>query len=308
LSFSLDPAAPVAAELRRNAREQLDSARAELSDGARNHHAAIHEARKACKRLRGLVRLARSGFGDKVYRRENAALRDAARRLSALRDADALLETYDGLDERFGAEVDRRRMVPVRRALATRRAALSEEELGRGIAACRADLEAVRARIPSWPLGGSDFDVLAHGFKRTYRRARKAMAAAYGAPSSERFHDWRKRVKYHRYHLELLAALWPRQVGGRRKEVRALGGMLGEEHDLAVLEATLAAEAGSFGTASAHLVGGLARQRRTELRAAMQPLGMRLFAEPPKALARRFEAYWRAAQSEAADGEQRKVA
>jgi CHAD domain-containing protein len=308
LSFGLDPGEAIGAGLRRSAREQLDQALTGLADGTGDRHAAIHQARKACKRLRGLLRLARAGLGEKVYRRENGALRDAARRLSALRDAEALLETYDKLDARFADEVDRRRTVPVRRALAARHAALDEDDLDQRVAAFCGDLEAVRARVAGWPVVGHDFGVLASGLRRTYKRARQAMAAAGDEPSSERFHDWRKRVQYHRYHLELLAGCWPRQVGGRRKEIKALGGMLGDEHDLAVLEATLAAEADSFGMASARLVGGLAQQRRAELRAAMQPLGERLFAEPPQALARRFEAYWRAARSEAVDGEQRKVA
>ena len=228
-------------------------------------------------------------------------MRDAARRLSALRDAEALLETYDKLSERFAEEIDRRRIVPVRRALAARRAALGEDDLEEPVAAFCADLAAVRERIPSWPQAG-DFDVLSTGLRRTYKRARKAMRAAYDAPSDERFHDWRKRVKYHRYHLELLAELWPRQVGGRRKEVKALGGRLGDEHDLAVLQATLAAADGRFGGDSAQSLLALAERRRAELRAVMRPLGQRLFAERPRALARRFEVYWRAARSEAGDG------
>jgi CHAD domain-containing protein len=307
LSFRLDLGAGLAAGIAGAARAQLDRALAELRAAEGDRHAAIHEARKSCKRLRGLLRLVRPGLGNKVFRRENAALRDAARRLSALRDADALLETYDRLDERFAAEIDRRRMVPVRRALAARHAALGEDDLETPVTRFCADLAAVRARVPSWPLA-DDFGVLARGLKRTYRRGRKAMRAAYDAPSSERFHEWRKRVKYHRYDLELLVELWPRQIDGRRKEVKALGGMLGEEHDLAVLEATLAAEHETFGAVSAPLVGDLARRRREELRTALRPLGQRLFAERPKAFARRFEAYWQAARGAAADGDQREAA
>ena len=141
-----------------------------------------------------------------------------------------------------------------------------------------------------------------------YKRARKAIEAPYAARVRRHFHDWRKGVEFHRYHLELLAGLWPRQIGGRRKEVKALGGMLGDDHDLVVLEATLAAEPASFGAAGAGLVSELARRRRAELRAAIRPLGQRLFAEPPKALARRFEVYWQATQTKAADGAERKVA
>jgi len=301
VSYRLAAGEPVEAGLRRIATEQLDLALGEVGDPKRDRHVAIHEARKACKRLRGLLRLARTGLGDQVYRRENVALRDAARRLSGLRDAEALLETYDRLDERFKDEIDRRRLVPVRRALAARRMALGEDELETRVAAFCDDLEEVRGRLSSWPLA-DDFDVLSGGLKRTYKRGRKAMQVAYDDPSSERFHDWRKRVKYHRYHLELLAPLWPRQVKGRRKEVKALGDLLGEEHDLVVFEATLTDGAGSLGEASVRLAGELAARRRGELRAAMRPLGQRLFAEPPRALARRFEAYWQATRREIENG------
>jgi hypothetical protein len=45
----------------------------------------------------------------------------------------------------------------------------------------------------------------------------------------------------------------------------------------------------------------LALRRRAELRAGMSPLGRRVFAERPKAMVRRYEAYWGARRSEAAD-------
>ena len=128
------------------------------------------------------------------------------------------------------------------------------------------------------------------------------MRSAYEAPDAEHFHDWRKRVKDHRYHLELLQDLWPKPLGSWRKEVKALGSMLGDEHDLAVLQATLRATDGSFGEDSARALLDLARRRQAELRAGMRPLGARLFAERQKPLARRYQAYWRAWQSEAATG------
>jgi CHAD domain-containing protein len=121
------------------------------------------------------------------------------------------------------------------------------------------------------------------------------MQAAYDAPSSARFHDWRKRVKYHRYHLDLLHEIWPRQLKGRRKEVKALGTLLGDEHDLAVLQDVLAAEGGNLDGAGA--LSDLAGRRRAELREEMRLLGARVFAERPKALARRYRCYWRAWRS-----------
>jgi CHAD domain-containing protein len=303
VSCRLEPWEAVGAGITRCAGEQLDRALGELGDPERDPDAAIHEARKSCKRLRALLRLARNGLGDKVWRRENAALRDAARRLSALRDAGVMLKSYDELCARFADEVGRQRVVRVRRAVAAGRADLGDGGLEASAAAFCADLASVRERIPSWrPV--SDFEVLSIGLRHTYQRARMAMRTAYATQSGERFHDWRKRVKDHRYHLELLAGLWPRQIGSRRKEVKALGEMLGDEHDLWVLQARLAAFADDGG----RIMVRSAEHRRAELRSAMRPLGQRVFAERPRALARRFEAYWQAARSEAAGDDALKVA
>lgn len=286
--------------MRRIAAEQLHLALSGFDDAGLDRHAAVHEARKGCKRLRGLLRLARAGLGDDVYRAENAALRDAARRLSDLRDAEALIETYDKLDAHFGGRIDRRSIAPVRRALTARRRRLADQDatFERRVAAFRADLEGALRRVPSWGLANDEFAALAAGLKRSYKRGRKAMATAYASPSPERFHEWRKRVKYHRYHLELLQELWPRQLKARRSEVKTLGGMLGDDHDLAVLRAVLQSESGSFGDESARMLLDLADRRRDELRAGMRPLGRRVFAEQPKALVSRYEAYWRAWRKE----------
>jgi CHAD domain-containing protein len=156
---------------------------------------------------------------------------------------------------------------------------------------------AVRDRLPSWPLDDLGFDDLAPGFRRAYRRGRKAMRALDHASSDEGFHEWRKRVKDHRYHLELLRDLWPAQMKARRGEVKALGELLGDEHDLTVLRATLSAERQRFGD-GAGLLLELASRRQAELRAAMFPRVSRLFAERPKAMVRRYARYWQAWQSE----------
>ena len=60
MSYRLGAEESLAAGLRRSASEQLDLALAGLADARLDRYEAIHEARKCCKRLRGLLRLARS--------------------------------------------------------------------------------------------------------------------------------------------------------------------------------------------------------------------------------------------------------
>jgi hypothetical protein len=66
----------------RCAREQLDHAVSKLSEGVDDDPVgAVHSARKAVKKERSLLRLARGAMPPKQRRRENRALRDAARGL-----------------------------------------------------------------------------------------------------------------------------------------------------------------------------------------------------------------------------------
>src|SRR5690349_17569591 len=57
----------------------------------------VHEVRKSLKRLRALLRLLRHSLGRDEYRRENLALRDAARPLAVVRDAKVFVGTIQGL-------------------------------------------------------------------------------------------------------------------------------------------------------------------------------------------------------------------
>jgi CHAD domain-containing protein len=86
---------PVTQGVRRIAHGQLELVAEQLHGDPGDE--GIHEARKAFKRLRALLRLTRDQLGTDVRRRENAAFRDAGRRLSGARDARVLVETLDDL-------------------------------------------------------------------------------------------------------------------------------------------------------------------------------------------------------------------
>ena len=86
--------------VRRIARSQIETAVAEIDDETLGPVTTVHQLRKRCKKVRGLVRLVRPGF--KAYGDENAAFRDLSRGLADLRDAGALLETVAALEARFG--------------------------------------------------------------------------------------------------------------------------------------------------------------------------------------------------------------
>jgi len=286
--------------VQRIAREQIDRAIDDIRDEQIDDHQTVHEVRKRCKKIRGLIRLVRPQLGD-AYDLENAWYRDSARSLSYVRDAQSLIETYDEVMARFGSQARRRTFASIRRQLTLRRKKVTEDEVG-----LRERLEAFlermyegRERVSAWRLREKGFDAIEDGLTKTYRRGRDAMEAAYEDPTSERFHEWRKRAKYHWYHLRLLESVWKGSMAARRDEADQLADYLGDDHDLAILRDTLAENPADFGgEETVQSMIGLANQRQVELRLKARWLGARLYTEKPKNFANRIAAYWGAWRSE----------
>jgi len=156
-----------------------------------------------------------------------------------------------------------------------------------------AKMREARQRADSWQVHGDGFAAIEGGLVKTYRRGRKALRAAYEAPGTESFHEWRKRVKYHWYHVRLLQDVWSEMMEVREEAAHDLSDLLGDDHDLAVLRETLLAEPEAFGSErDVQAFIGLIDRRRAELQAAARPLGERVFAEKPKRLAARLGSYW----------------
>ena len=146
----------------------------------------MHEARKATKKSRAVLRLVRDEIGSKTYARENAALRDAARRLSAPRDATVLVDAVD----RLGRQVPlaRRSLAPLTAVLTERRDEVAKRVLHDegAMTAAAGELAEIRGRITSLEVGTDRFSALEGGLKRTYSRGRNAFADARKKPTDER--------------------------------------------------------------------------------------------------------------------------
>jgi len=276
----------------RIARDQIDTGIAETADDALSPADRIHQARKRCKKLRGLIRLVRPAFPD--YAAENAAFRDAARRLSDIRDAAALVEICDALKDHFGDQLAERAFAGIRGHFAARARQLETgPEAAAGLSRLRADLEDARSRTAGWALTEDGAAAVTGGLAKTYRRARKAMAAAREDPTGQTLHAWRKRVKYHWYHLRLLKSVSP-VIAAAVDEADRLSDLLGTHHDLHVMESALD-DAGEIADAAAlEAFRGLLHARRARLETAAFDRGRALFREPPDGLAARVGGYWEA--------------
>jgi len=299
MAYTLDPGADVRDELRRVARSQVRRAIADLTDPGDDLVEAVHDCRKRCKMLRGLVRLARPALGRR-YSIANATFRDAARQLSSLRDAHALLDTFDALCEARRENIPDRGFGDIRSELAARseEASAVARPDAPGVAAALSLLRRGEREICRWDIDAEGFDALGGGLGLTYGRGRAALQHVVAAPTTEAFHEYRKRVKYTWYHLRLLDATAPRAIEPLEKLVHDLGDTLGDEHDLAVLADQLLAAPDAFG--GAKQVGPaliVIEGQRADLRRRAVRAGARVHAEEPKHFVRRFGAYWDAWQA-----------
>jgi CHAD domain-containing protein len=289
-SYRLHRGETITSELRRIAADETDKALVELEvDGL---HEAIHQVRKRCKKVRALLRLVRRS-NESLYERENAAYRDAARRVSDLRDRTGFIEAFDLMAERHPEVVDTDRFAVLRDRLLGQREEATARHLDATMAGVGSDLQAARERIGDWSLPDERFDALAGGLTKTYGRARDRMADAYEVRTTAAFHDWRKRVKYHRYHVRLLQDCWRPMMKARQDELHELSDLLGDDHDLGELRAHLHEEPDRFGDAG--LVGeftALLDRRRAQLQLAARGLGERLFVASADDFAGRVGRYW----------------
>ncbi len=326
--FGLLPAEGTAEGIRRIALGQLELATELLAgNGAKPDEKAVHETRKALKRLRALMRLLENELGEEGFERENAALRDTGRRLSAARDAEVLVGTLDALRGRHPRELGARNdIATLRQGFLAEREAAAARTLGDPalLAQVLDDLHTIRGRVLAWKLREADgLSLVEPGLQRIYRQGRaRYQRAAHGKGDRGRaLHEWRKRVKDLRHAAEILERSEPggarsapqkRKRKGKKRAARVLrigriakraddlGELLGEEHDLAVLEARVrvpGAERAPLGRRSRKLLLKRIARRRRRLRARALRDGARLYKRRPKRFARRVEDAFEASSS-----------
>ncbi len=285
---------PVGPGIRRILQAQVDDAVAQLrGDAGTEPPEAIHEARKDMKKIRSALRLVRDAIGDDAWRRENDHYRDVARKLSAHRDAEILVESLDGLRERFGPAA-RERSEKLREQLdAENRAAHDDGTIGRTMAGAAAELIACRSSLGELALDGDGWGMIAPGLHRTYRRGRKRLRSVEEEASVINLHELRRRVKDLWYQLRLIREADRPMVGALADHAHDLSDHLGDDHDLALLreEAQRRRDAFASSADQRHLLQEI-DQRRGELQFAAISLGERIYAEKPKKftsrLAKRF--------------------
>jgi CHAD domain-containing protein len=309
MAYRLKRGETVPEAIKRVVREELEDSVAQLTGkGEANRDEGIHEARKSVKKVRGALRLVRTELGD-LYGVENARLRDIGRELSHFRDAGAIIETFDAFKEKYRDQLGRRTLASVRRGLlARKKQAEKQANIERVLGRMAAALRRAAKHVEAWPLVTDGVAAILPGLETTYRQGQKAMARVRKHPRPENYHEWRKRVKDHWYHVRLLESLWTDVMQAHEKSLKQLEDWLGEDHNLVVLREKVQAEPGFYGSnTQIEFLFDLLDQYHKELRENALAAGVRIYAEKPRQFSKSMKRLWDAWQA-APKGPSRSVA
>jgi CHAD domain-containing protein len=275
--------------------ELVQKALSRIECASKNRSEDLHQVRVTIKRLRALLRLARSVVSEPYYERENRRLKTMADRLAFFRDTTVSRQTLAALAKRFAEKrsdgsfelvlaqfVERSpdpALLRVRREQALRQAAVSLVE--------------AKQSFESMLIPAEDWQALGPGLRRVYRGVRDRMLRALTYQTPESFHEWRKQVKYLYYQLQTLESISPKRLGGMVRRLHELEDKLGEDHDLAILGTLLCDDREKYGGKRAvkGVIACLVR-RSKKLRKETAAIGRELFRDKPRKFVARLGKQW----------------
>ncbi len=296
MAYCLKRNESVSKGVKRIVRRQADNALDELTERHAGRDSTIHSARKCFKKVRAVLRLARDGLGNKRYRRENACFRDAARPLTEVRDTKVLIESFDKLMNHFADAISTKASANVREGLQANRRAVRKWVLNerKTIATVIEAIEKSRGRIRDWDFRRKGWSAICAGLKGIYKQGYRACAKAGGDSTVEQLHEWRKQAKYLWHELQILEPTRPEILDELSEQVHKLTDLLGSDHDLAVLRATVSAKPAAFGDdTSLRALHTLIDRRRGELQHEAFVLGRCIYRDKPKEFTNRLKQYWK---------------
>lgn len=261
----------------------------------------IHSIRKSLKRLRSLMRLVAPAIGKTDLQKHNREIRDIAGLMAARRDQAVMQQTLQALKEGIkkpsGGKQSRRSADSIFAAVDQALGVTQDEDggdtnlKGTEVAKIRARLERETRILAQTAFRKKGFEAVRDGLSNSYRAARKRMSGSELNPDNEAFHELRKSLQWHWHQMALLAAAWPELFEARAASARNVSQLLGEDHDLAVLNERVQSEP-ALTSPTKRSFANLCEQRQQKLRTLAKIRIQQLFSEKPAVFTQRIEEYW----------------
>ncbi len=276
--------------------EEYEKALSYLSfEKTKDPHKIVRKARKSILKIRAAIRIVRDTSG--FYKKENQFFRNESRKMSAIRDTTAVIETLDLLKEVYKEQLYNRAFKDIRKFLEEERAKETEKFLQEPntLTKIANQLAKRREHMAGLEINVESFDEIKPSILRVYKRGAKAFDKSKATQSAKDFHQWRKRAKYLRVQLEMMKAIWPNILDVWDKELFNLTEVLGFHRDLLMLENKLAESRKKIkNLEGTNLLTTLILGQREKLQANALIAGEKLYALKAKEFVLLIEASWKA--------------
>jgi CHAD domain-containing protein len=194
----------------------------------------IHRIRVDIKHFRAWLRLLRISNEGYNWKEMDTTLLTQAKHLGTARDAEALNDTLNNLNNYAKTQKERDAII------------YALEQLQSNLTNSPIDWKIFKAKLKT------DLDIYSQGFvsfnstqelkdglKRTYKKTKQLAKKAFSIKGThEDLHQFRKWVKYLNYQLSYLGKAYP-QCNKIKKDIDRLGNTLGKAHDLVMIEQKL---------------------------------------------------------------------
>ena len=293
MPYCLKPGHTVARDIHHIIARQLARAEPALdatSDPTHDH--AVHEARRHLKKTLAALRLVRSPLGSD-YAAALARIKIASRMLAPIADAEALVDTVDALCGNHALRgLDRADVRAIRTGLAQRQLRVDRKAtVDDVLKKVKHLLAAQRQQIEGWSLQARGFESIAPGLERTVRKTRRAMEHTIERPTSAAYHAWRRRVKDLWFQVRLVERRCGYGLSEERSRLETLDELLGQCHNLSLLQQALVADPPVSRPALARCLR-IVRSMRADLRRQALAEGAALLRDKPRTFVRRVEGLW----------------
>ncbi|MAS91562.1 MAG: hypothetical protein CMO55_00075 [Verrucomicrobiales bacterium] len=277
MDFVLRPGHEVGEEVRRIVLGEIDGALEQLAQYEEEPDLAIHLLRKHNKKIRGVLRMQKTGIEKRMFTQVNSLVRDSAKLFAEVRDALVSVQTLEFLAGEFTEDVPHG-VSGIRESLEEVHVRLRDRtEMLSCVEQSEAAFTQVRKAAETWNWSRVTMETSLDGLVSNYAKARECYNTALASRDPEDCHDWRKYAKYMSFHCSLFGELLPDPMLSLATQSEELASWLGEHHDLAVFRDLMDERSEDV----AVWLSNLAEERQSELEDLSFERGESLFATEP---------------------------
>ena len=242
-----------------------------FNDESLDADTAVQEIRSCIEKLRAVLRFTRPAMKSAVFRRCDRALDEFSSEIKDMRESAVMVETFDCLTDHYRPFLNTEELQTVRQALQNRhvqaleayRERLDMKELESAFVQLELFLDRTdRVKLTRTMLKTSVQDV--------YSRGRELQQSLEQDPDTEYSHGLRLEARYLWHQLRMLEQQAPGEVLTTIGDLEALGELLADDNDMAVLAENLRTRSGlCCNRIQAELLDSLAETRRIALLSAV---------------------------------------